>query len=761
MTSFLPLLVCWFGSQGSPLDDPRLAAHVTLVAPAESVEKVLAEVGRQCGMTLEAAGAIEDDVVIAAVKDVSAAQFLSRLAEHFGWQWVKVGSTLRLDRSVEAAKVEERLADEARIRPFVELQRRLRGSHVELSPQERAQIETEINALQEKMGQLAQAENQEAWQEHERLSKRHFSLTRKLEASARLIEQVVCDLSTEQLRAMVTRGRLVFSTKPTSAQLGMSAKAKQLAAEHVQQAAERGLKQLRHMDAEGEHEAQVRSSIFAQPSSATAVRVTLRALEGSGPGLVNREFSGISVDVAILGDSGEVLTSQGEWMDAGYSSSADAGAAPASEQPRTPFRAFEDPRFQQPLDGQAGLKEQLSLFAFPGEDFSAVIALIGHMTNLVNEGHDPIYPLAKVLTEAAKASGTYLLADGYDSNIIGCIVRRLSGRLKDLKSVLTEVCRAAGWSPSFQDNWLTLRTRDWALARRATVPRRLLRELVDLHQRQSGISVDQVADFVSRMSDQQATAPLLGLILLESWPVRPENVSLVRAYATLGAVQKELLRQGEPLSFAAIAPGPRALLGEHLYRVGAMVPAEAASATNEARIEEAGQEIEPLGGRHRDWEVTQILPAGPTPLTTLRLAAKSEPGIAFQFSASGRTLQAGLPVSEFAEVSVSMAEQSQQLPFEFRIEGVRAGTTDVWNFAILHPGLFSSSTNFRQTYCSPAAGFGAADALPEPHRTRLAEAIQKIKQRRAGGGGGSGGENSFDGNQFSSAVAYPVEARVY
>lgn len=736
MTSFLPILVCCFAAQSGPLDDPRLAAPVTLVAPAETVEKVLAEVGRQCGVTLEASGAIEEDLVIVAVKDVSAAQFLSRLASHFGWQWTKAGSTLRLERSAEAAKNEDRLADEARLRPFVEIQRRLRETPVELSPEERARIEAELEAVRKKMTKLAEAEDDESWREYDRLSTLHSLLFRKLDPGLKLVEQVVRDLSAEQLRGLVTRGRLVLSTKPTSAQFRMSAKAARFAAEHVKQAAQDGVDQLKAFEAEGALKAQDRENFFTSPQFATAVRVTLQAVERTGPAFAEwtENFSGISVDVAILGDPGEVLTSHGNWVDRSSASFSPADAPPTGLETPAPFAVFEDARFQVSIDGNAGLKAQLIPFAFPDDDFTAVVGILGYIAGLVRDARDPLYPIAQILTESAAASGSNLIADGYDSNIIRCVSRRLSGRLRDVKSVLTAACRAAGWSPSLKENWLMLRTRDWALARRSTVPRGSLRELADLHQRQSGFSMDQVAGLVARMTDEQATSPLLELTLIESWPITTENVCLVRAYAGLGIVQKELLGRGDPISFATIAPGPRALLGEHLFRTGTMQPPEAAPSTDEARLQQYQLEVESLGGRHRDWEVTQILPGGPTAATVLRLGVKSEPGIAFRVSIGGNTLQAGLTIQEFAEVSMSMAEESE-LPFEFRIEAVRAGTTDSWDFAIVHPDLFSSPTSFRQIYCSPLAAFGPTDALPEGHRARLAAAVQKIKERRGGGGG--------------------------
>lgn len=756
MTSFLPILVCCFAAQSGPLDDPRLAEPVTLVAPAETVEKVLAEVGRQCGVTLEASGAIEEDLVIVAVKDVSAAQFLSRLASHFGWQWTTAGSTLRLERSAEAAKNEDRLADEARLRPFVEIQRRLRETPVELSPEERARIEAEVDALGKKLDKLAEAEDDESWLEYDRLMRLFYGLSQKLDAGAKLVAQVVRDLSAEQLRGLVTRGRLVLSTKPTSAQFRMSAKAAQFAAEHVQQAARDSVDRLKKLEAEGALQAQDRETFFTAPQSATAVRVTLQARERTGPAFAEQteNLSGISVDVAILGDPGEVLTSQADWVTDDYMSSSPADAAPAGSETPAPFAVFDDARFQVSIDGNAGLKAQLAPFAFPDDDFGAIVGILGYIAGLVRDARDPLYPIAQILTESAAASGSNLIADGYDSNIIGCVSRPLSGRLRDLKSVLTAVCRTGGWSPSLQENWLTLRTDDWALARESTVPRGLLRELADLHQRQSGFSMDQVAGLVARMTDEQATSPLLELTLIESWPITTENVCLVRAYAGLGIVQKELLGRGDPISFATIAPGPRTLLGEHLFRTGTMQPPEAALSSDKARLQQYQLEVESLGGRHRDWEVTQILPGGPTAATILRLGVKSEPGIAFRVSIGGNTLQAGLTIQEFAEVSMSMAEESE-LPFEFRIEAVRAGTTDSWDFAIVHPDLFSSPTSFRQIYCSPLAAFGPTDALPEGHRARLAAAVQKIKERRGGGGGTAASARTFAEAHLLFGVATP------
>src|SRR6185503_8446911 len=108
----------------------------------------------------------------------------------------------------------------------------------------------------------------------------------------------------------------------------------------------------------------------------------------------------------------------------------------------------------------------------------------------------------ETLIRVAESSKTALIADAYDSDLQMVGERALSGN--SAAGLYNAFCLSTGAKWTFEDGWVSIRKKEWQTARAGTVPRELVFPSRDSFVSQSGLSIDQLADLATKVTDRQS-----------------------------------------------------------------------------------------------------------------------------------------------------------------------------------------------------------------------------------------------------------------
>src|SRR5438552_1113859 len=135
--------------------DARLDAPISIRVDAESLTSVCKKLAKG-SVPLEVSPAISKDVIILSAKEKPLKEVLSTIAVHFGWQWVKEGSGYRILQSDDSKKNEQRLLQEAVMKPYLDAQAQCTKSIEDSTKIDRVALKKKIADLDQRIVKLSE-----------------------------------------------------------------------------------------------------------------------------------------------------------------------------------------------------------------------------------------------------------------------------------------------------------------------------------------------------------------------------------------------------------------------------------------------------------------------------------------------------------------------------------------------------------------------------------------------------------------------------
>ncbi len=694
--------------------DSRLDRKITFRAEAESVRAVLKRLTDETGVSLSSANALDEDLLVLYVRERPLKETLTILADHFGWTWEKRDDGYHLRQTKEARDEEERLRNEAILRPYLEVRNRLRKRLEEVSSpeaierkrKEMVQLRAQAKLLAEE-GRL-----QESWQ----LSARIDLLEGLVDPWQRLSRIAFANLTPGQLMELDFRGRIVLSTHPTLAQHPIQApkEALRAVAQHV---AESNRRFFARVEKEERLELIERASLRPMsPDEIVRLRLVFEHGETS-PGIYDMN---LGLRVAYWNSRGQMWSpfgGSGGWPE-----------FPPGRRTPPPITERETNR----LDGVhvrgEAFDSAVGTFARGGSSMggSAWKAFMqaGSKT-------DPLSGVAKTLIAIAAASGVSLIADSYDEHRYA--YSRPAAQARTAGDLFDFAVSALKADRNLDGDWVRARTRDWALARYSTVPRSVLFSVRDQTRRQQGMTLNQLAALAVDVNDNQARSPFLQIIG-QQWDRMNRGAPLytLRFWHTVGDSGRRALRSGQPIEFLRLPPEPKAHLTEAVYRLGLGSGTEPAYDPEEASVFEWADGLwMDYGnvhddGSYKEGEVTQILPNGPPGSATVELRNVQHQGLCVQSEAPYYSF---MSTSYFAYLESDIWGNN---PPSLTESKVKFATFDRYFFTLRLTPEYVRGVYLRAATSDPSKPFFAYSELPEAFRQRIERAKEIVKQKFGG-----------------------------
>lgn len=758
-----------------PVTDP-LDKPVTIRADVAQMAVVAEELTKQVGISIEVSPKLRDELVILHVKERPAREVLFHLASHFGLEWEKTTRGYRLVQPPSSEAEEKRLLEESILKRMKTFQEQAKKELERISKANKEEIEKKLEEIQKKIDEIENQalegeESPEAfrsrWAVLRPLYEERRALEERLNPYNRLIYSLVVSLSSQQLLELERRHRLVFSTRPTRAQYAYPPSAQNVVTSVLNEIIELQKKELAEQQKYIEQKARAREDedVIIEATRAVrvfelkdvaAVRVVLIAPEFRvvliAPEL-EREDDVINAGIRVLGMNGDILAEEARSL------------ANSDKNPLLDFEIYDEKpqgtenkelpkkeenqksvqdQLDEPLDSERFEKARAKAdFLFPIPIPSADIA------NFLKPGStvDPLTPVGFFLNEAASQSNVALIADAYDVYMEKPLP--IGNEIKTARKLFDAYGKSTNCEWKFENGWVTIRNREWALARAYSVPRNVLFSLRDAYFKQCGLNFEQMAWLASSITDRQASSPVL-MFTAGPWffemDVR-EDLGFLRMWANLSPVQKDRLKTGGTLFFTDLNPIAKIHLSEYIYRKGnldnvwgfpEMFSEEEFGEMTEQR--EVG-EIH-VDTRMTDTEVTQILPDGVLPGTEILLTVTQRTGLAtvLKFTGLGG-VEFPLVIltkmfADLEEWTSSGGGTDMDEFFTLEKDRLKPATLEMWKFELKLLPEKKVEVFFSCGYSNPSHPFGTFENLPPELQKKIAKQREEIRRRKRDDGGG-------------------------
>ncbi|MCH8273239.1 MAG: hypothetical protein IH851_00415 [Armatimonadetes bacterium] len=726
---FLTALLAQQGPADLSADD-RLADPITVRADVEPVESLAKRLGEQLEVPLKVSPRIGQDLVILYAKDRPAHEVLSVIAEHFGWEWRKEGDGYRLVQTSAAQKTEKRLLEEAILKPMLASQEEARKSLAEAAKLDRREAERRIAEIDGELEQLdILDESETTWETYRTLRREQSALEEKLNPYNLFARTVFASLSRSQLLELDNRTRIVLSTRPTAAQRPSGNQGRRAAQNLV---TELMRAQREYLEGGGQPGVPPEDIVLPMginrpfaPQEVAAVRVVFKAESGMFGGFMGG--GDVDARVAVLGVQGDLLANESvsigdsmRWL-AYIEATAEGGAQKPRETPQRQPRG----RLDQRLQMTSALREAIVSMAM--DDPEAGFRMFAGFYK-VGSTVDLLAPIGRIYAELANAANFAVIADIYDSHFMDVFLEGGPAG-STAAGILDSITARSGAQWSFDDTWVKVRTEDWALARAGTVPRKLLFPARDLSLRQAGMTLDQTAALVSRLTDRQAESQIFFLALgpfgsMSGFPGDRVSVYAYRMWHNLLPHQRDALMAGRSLAFGGTNLSARSNLAEYLYRAD---ESEFGADMMMSMMFEDDSPTEMFGAPSededpaRDTEITQLLPQGPAADSLIELQYSEKAGVASLLKFGDVEMPTSFSVSLFVSMRRMSEDPEMGGEMGFVVDRVKPALVQTYRFTFrLRPGLDREFGAIGLS-SNPSVRFGPVSALPP-------EILQKIKE---------------------------------
>ncbi len=745
----VPILLWVVGFFQSPVDlksDERLASLITLEASPKTIRDILQEIQQATNTSLRAEKDLEADLCILYARERPAYEVLTVIAEHFGWEWGKApeGYVLRQSRETKSAEEKERQQEIlewlGQIKESAEksLKNRETSNFQELLQQ--------YQAIQAKIKErLAQRTSED--EEDEvllQLQAQSYSLSSALDPTPFLAKLLMLDLTEAQFLELVKKGKLVFSTSPTRAQLALPPRPARFALEYIGQV-------FRYQQIVME------TNPNFTPPDVSALRIVLKMKIpplGTQVGLLFDPEIECKVQLLresrILYESSHTfsytfpyLEELGWELDEELTETEEAKEQVPQEKPK-PLPDLPE-KFKSPWKPSEEIRAVLLALSGTDEEWSFLF----FVSNFFSTTQDILVATSKPLTAFAKDMETPLISDAYDIHAFAFPFGNTSW--EQPIHFLEAFAESRSAVLTYAKGWLRLRTTPHALARTSTVPRTLLQEFTELRKTQGGTTLDQLAHFVSQLTEEQGITFLM-THLPEHFFLLPTNAQQTRAFLaflrtwdSLPQPLKDLLANRTPLRARELPLTTRTHLERLLFLIednADWAGYLASDLPTELLQEEPPAETEDTGNREpsRDKEFSQLFPLGLPPDATLTLTRETILGVSARMEVGQATLTMAMSPEAFASGLYGLAMSPEAFASglyglgEFLFSSmtpklsVKPATLELFILEIHLPQNLSRHIIAGGAIADPRIPYGRPEDLPEDLKKRISEASEKLKR---------------------------------
>lgn len=691
--------------------DDRLKPPVTIEASFKTMKEVLDDLAQRTGVALGIQDDLREDLITLYAKERPAHEVLARIALHFGWEWRKTDEGYTLAQSAEAAAQERRELEQLILEPFQQAKKAALERLQTSTPEALAKLRAELAELQKKIAEMPDDESEESY----RLWNRLMDLSEQVSPGTRLEALLVAQMSTRDALDLERLGKLVYSTHPTALQRPMPRTVIDQLPALIQEIAQFNDAIFDDVEMPDAPEGAPRFD----PQAVRAVRAVVKRAGGGFIFLMRQP--GPDVSFQFLSGNGTILHREEQGL-FGYAFDMFGEEPDAAE--AKPERPEGLPaRFEEAWSAPESVKK--FVLASSGEDDFVMVDMLKNLFG----SSEPLQLFGDVMVEFAKAMDVCFISDAYDAHAMGGF--GTFGVSADSPALfLDSMARSMGAGWSYAGPWITVRTSPYALARATTVPRSVLKRLLEEKERLGGITFDSFSSAILRLTDRQATSPAIMFAMfspgtsLEGGLDLP-GISFCRMWGSLSPTLKEALKQGRTVTRDLLPNDARGHLDRYLYLVEDeplvlnLYMDDFFSAVMQSAMEDMFSE-----GERPDDEFTQRFPAGIPSGSEIRLQHGVRPGVEAQLAFGGQpAFSFAMSPEAYGFAEVFEGDDSVAL------SGFRAATLEAYSFEIaLTPNdIFTVKAGGATS--DPKAEFGPFDSLPEELRRQMQQARERARRR--------------------------------
>lgn len=674
--------------------DSRLDAVVSVRSNAGTVKSVLESLSKTTGVELRVDASIENDLVILVCKERNASSVLSKIAEHFDWNWKKEDKAYLLYPSDEQKKKEQAELRKQILEPYQKLRESskkylkvLEATNLEEARRERDRLETILGSSGD-----------------DALLRRILELDRLTQPAQSVFHDVCSRLTEAHFEALERDGRIILSTHPKPGQFAYPGDRRLLDAE---------LKQL----------------VGAITEQLELARQSGKTPPGAFAAFENAQITGARV-LVIRTDDHSGRETETSWKLLPESNG--MPLPPVAETGLSTSRLGE----YDPPSNPAGLK--LDEF----EDVSLAREWVEPFLRISYEGDryltsadpdywvpgsqwkEPLEPLGELLTEMFSRCDMDLILDAYD--VLYRTTQELEREPRTIKMLLQFVHARMPIQVHHVDGWWSVRASRRAFERYRTVERRVLIESVTREARDRGWSLDHKIWLASSLNDYQMFLWFRGDMSSGT------EVYALRMLGEMGPTGRGTVLAGGSLPYVALTPKGmahfRRVLMSHDFIPFGILTTEAEMASGVyARNEWYGSVI-----RGFDWEdITDVHPSGIPGDAFVSIQGFQYPGAALRRKTSAKQ-QRVVYVQSYALAALRTAESAGDAGPDLEFAAT-ASADLVINCRASEQ--FARGAIVRTSVRS--SEFGAYDQLPESFRRTIESQAEKYRAMMRGGGGGN------------------------
>lgn len=690
--------------------DVRLNTPVTVELPIASMKEVVASLSKQSGVALRVQPELQEDLVSLYAKERPASEVLTMLAQHFGWQWVSSDSGYRLEQPKEASRKESQELQDAIVAAYRAAREEARERLKKAQSLDREAAQKELQALGEEMRQVGQSDPARSTE----IMRRIAELSQLLDEETTLPDLLLANLSDRDFLELENIGKIVFSTNPTRLQRRLPNGVSQGIPAFLNSIADTLRAKYPEFD----------------PRQITAIRFVVRRPTGGVFALAGLAESA-NVRIDVLGD-GVVLHA---------SSNAFAGLMGALERrqqevPPTPVPQNLPEQLTRNWTPPASVKQLV--LATRGEDMTSAGELFSDM---LSGTVDPLQPIGRVLVDIGKEARVSLISDLYDADLAGLGLGQGNIAAETPAGMIHALAQAKDAEWSYDNGWVRIRSRNYPIKRAGTVPRSLLRPVLEERAKMGGLRFEVLASFLAKLTPLQLDSPVTafagmsmsGMMFGDGGPSRAA-AAFCRFYDGLPFTLKESLKAGNPLTYGTLPPGSKTPLEQFLF----LTEQPSVSLTTYADTASALQSLAMIvGGRgdsRSDSEFSQRFPNGVPPGTQIFLEVGQVPGVAARLQADGFTLPM---VTSPEGVGMALGFMGQDGP-DIQI-AYKEAVLEQYRFRIALSPNEIYTVNAGGGLADPKVEYGPLDRLRPELQEQIRNAQRRAGQIGQGGGGGGGG----------------------
>lgn len=674
--------------------DPRLHTPIQIVAPSVTLEELVAEVSAKANVPIKVAQDIQDTLVVVRWKGDTRG-LMQTLAKYFDWTWTQESAGYRLVRTEQQQRAEEEQWRRERL-AVPDLVRRLFEGELKKASEPLTEADLARAREIQRAMQAIRTKPQPDWMAHQQLVDELNALLLRTNHLRNLALLAVVEASDEALLQLADGRSVAFADRPNPRQFPLGPKARALAQTMVREYSE--LSKL-PQDQLGEFADRVLPPL-TNPFSESDVKQVVVRVE-IVPVFPNLSFPSLAKTTIVSKDDRSLVSS---YVNLPY------------ETRGLSYTPESDPVLRALSTPVSRLETRPAIEASEAERRTEPCATFGHL-----------------LVFLADKSSRNLVAEASDAYINYEVFDRLSG--ETIGELMLDMARV--FRLEVEDGNGTLLVRQavapmWA--RRMTMPRRILRPLLQEVEPRWGVSIDRLSAIAERLTDEQLAfwyAPVGIALGLNVSPTltRTGERSHIRFWASLPPTTRQHLLAGGTVTYGELPPQARShLLSIADDRSGTLDPFVATAALPPS-VRGAWEDVFNAGMsaarlERRVVDTTVRYPRDLPYDTEIRVVRTEIPAIGRERSYENVTWKEVRPAWLAGHLDVA---EEARIPNE----GLYVGVAEVQVLGILLPDGMVLLSEVTGTHVTENARPLRWDELPEAVR----RAIEEGRQQARGGGG--------------------------